>query len=76
MAWKPDTIFNFFSSNPMYMGCSGATYLYACCITDRVYICEKICIFGSGMNKNGTSSLQRVMEGHPSKLRGVRKNLL
>jgi hypothetical protein len=57
----------------MYAGCSGETYVYACCITERAHIiCGKMCIFGSGMNKKGTSSLQSVMEGHPSKLHGVR----
>jgi hypothetical protein len=37
----------------MYAGYSGATCVYACCITDMVHICVKMCIFGSGMNKKG-----------------------
>jgi hypothetical protein len=51
----------------IYAGCSGETCVYVCCITDRACICVKMCIFGSRMNKKGTSSMQRVMEGHPSK---------
>jgi hypothetical protein len=50
----------------MYEGCSGETYVYACCITDRAHICGKILFFGSGRNKKGTSSLHREME-RPSK---------
>jgi hypothetical protein len=60
----------------MYTGCSGATYVYACCIPDRVCICGKICYFGFGRHKKGTSSLHREMEGHLSKLHGVKQNLL
>jgi hypothetical protein len=36
---------------------------------------KNVYFFGSGVNKKGTSSLQREMEGHPSKMHGVRKNL-
>jgi hypothetical protein len=50
----------------MYVGCSGETCVYTCFITDRACICGKICFFGSGRNKNGTSSLHREME-RPSK---------
>jgi hypothetical protein len=60
----------------MYAGYSEATCAYACCIKDRVRICGKMCIFGSRMNKKGTSILQRVMEGYPRRLHGVMKNLL
>jgi hypothetical protein len=29
----------------MYAGCSGETCVYACCLTDRACICEKMCFF-------------------------------
>jgi hypothetical protein len=57
----------------MYVGCSAETYVYACCITNRTCICGKIYFFGSRIQKNGTSSLHREMEGHPSKLNGGSK---
>jgi hypothetical protein len=60
----------------MYMGCSGATCIYTSCLTGRARLCTKIYIFNFGVNKKGTSNLQREMEGHPSKMHGVRQNLL
>jgi hypothetical protein len=36
----------------------------------------KIVYFSSGVNIKGTSSLKKEIEGHPSKMHGVRKNLL
>jgi hypothetical protein len=49
----------------MYAGCSGATYVYACCITDRACICTKICMFASRMRKRDFKSVER--NGRPSK---------
>jgi len=60
----------------MYVGCSGATYVYAYYITDRACICGKIIFFGSGRCKRGIPIYIWKWKGHPSKLHGVRKNLL
>jgi hypothetical protein len=53
VTWKPDINFHFGAKILMYMGCSGATYVYACCIVGKVYTCGKICIFSSGIYKQG-----------------------
>jgi hypothetical protein len=50
----------------MYVGCRGATYIYACCLNGRALICGKILFFGSEKYKKGASSLHREME-RPSK---------
>jgi hypothetical protein len=34
----------------MYMACSGATSVYASCLTGREHMCTKICILRSGVN--------------------------
>jgi hypothetical protein len=53
MTWKPDSILYFLAKIPMYVGCSGAAYVYAGCIEDRALICGKMCIFGFGFIKKG-----------------------
>jgi hypothetical protein len=50
----------------MYVGCSGETCVYARCITDRVCICIKMCIFGFGVNKKGDFKSAEG-NGRPSK---------
>jgi hypothetical protein len=37
----------------MYVGCNGATCVYACCIAVRVCICGKICFLALGIAKRG-----------------------
>jgi hypothetical protein len=40
----------------MYMGCNGATYVYACCIIVRVCICGKILFLALGTAKRDFKS--------------------
>jgi hypothetical protein len=35
----------------MYAGCSGANFIYACCIIVRVHICGKILFLSLGFAK-------------------------
>jgi hypothetical protein len=39
MTWKPDSILYFLAQISMYMGYSGESCVYSCCIADRVRIC-------------------------------------
>jgi hypothetical protein len=45
----------------MYVGCSGATCIYACCNIGRACICGNIMFLALGFAKE-TSSLHREME--------------
>jgi hypothetical protein len=56
MTWKTDTIFNFWEHFPMYMGCSGATYVYPCCIVGKVCICGKNVFLALGFAKRDEKS--------------------
>jgi hypothetical protein len=40
----------------MYMGCSGATYVYTCCIVEKVRICGKIISLALGFEKGDLKS--------------------
>jgi hypothetical protein len=40
----------------MNMSCSGATYMYACCIVGKVHICGKIVFLALGFSKRGDKS--------------------
>jgi hypothetical protein len=53
VTWKPDSVLYFLAQILMYTGYSGGACVYACCIVDRVCICGKKCIFGSGFIKKG-----------------------
>jgi hypothetical protein len=53
---KPDTIFQFWAHFPMYVGYSGATYIYACCIVGKVRICGKIIFLALGFVKRDFKS--------------------
>jgi hypothetical protein len=48
----------------MYLGCSGATYVYACCIVGKVCICGKMYFYLWGLQK-GMKSMHREMEKGP-----------
>jgi hypothetical protein len=65
VTWKPDFILYFLAQILMYTGCSGASYVYTCCIVDRARICGKLCIFISSFIKKGMTSLHREMEKGP-----------
>ena len=54
--WKPDTIFHFWAQIPMYAGCSGAAYVYACCIIGKVRTCGKNVFLPLGSAKRGEKS--------------------
>jgi hypothetical protein len=40
----------------MYMGCSGATYVYTCCNIGRACICGKIMFLALGFEKRDFKS--------------------
>jgi hypothetical protein len=40
----------------MYAGCSGATYVYACCIVGKVHICGKNVFLALGFAKRDENS--------------------
>jgi hypothetical protein len=40
----------------MYAGCSGATYIYACCIVGKVHICGKNVFLALGFVKRDETS--------------------
>jgi hypothetical protein len=45
----------------MYVGCSGETYVYACCILGKVHICGKNVFLALGFAK-GMKIMHREME--------------
>ena len=46
-------IFIFLAQNPMYVGCNGATCVYASCLTVAIVYVQNLEFFYYGMNKKG-----------------------
>jgi hypothetical protein len=49
----------------MYASCSGAAYVYACCIVGKVRTCGKNVFFSSGIMQKWMKTLDREMEKGP-----------
>jgi hypothetical protein len=61
----------------MYMGCSGATCVYACCIVGNVCICVKIIFLALGFAKKGLQPyIGKLKKAFYAILHGVRKIFL
>jgi uncharacterized BrkB/YihY/UPF0761 family membrane protein len=62
VTWKPEILFYFLAQIPMYVGCSRAAYLYACCIVCKMRTSGKKLYFCLWILSTRKISLHREME--------------